>query len=153
MSTPRRLGLFLVVIGVLTVAASGYLWRGGAARRAEISAEKVMLEDSVRRVHETIVQTNLKYRAFQASLPTMPDTVQKYGGAEVMEIGQGYSKTLRRLETQERDLKLDVQALVRAGAKEHAKARATALPVAAAGAGATIIGIILTAVSRRRVVA
>lgn len=153
MSATRRIGLFIIIAGLLILATSGYFYRGDASRRAEIQDEKATLEDSVRRVHEEIVKTSLKYRGFQTSLPDMPDSTQKYAGRQVMDIGEGYNKTIRRLEFQERDIKLEISSLEREAARERATARARALPVAAAGAGASVVGIVLLALSRRRVVA
>ena len=140
-----------MITGVLVLATSGWLWRGDAARHAEIRAEKATLEDSAKRIHDELVQTNLKYRGFQASLGTMPDTVQRYGGKKYMAIGEGYRKTVRKLEFKERDVTLEIKALDREATRARQQARSRALPAAVAGASATVIGAILMVVSRRRV--
>ena len=143
--------MFLSITGLLILATSGYLWRGDAVRRAEIRAERTVLADSAVRLHDEIVKTSLRSRAFQQSLPDMPDSVQRYGGRQTMEIGTGYNKTIRKLEMKERDVKLDLNALDREARRERARARATALPVAVAGAAATALGGVLMLISRRRV--
>lgn len=143
--------MFLGITGLLILAASGYLWRGDAARRAEIRAEKAALEDSASRVHAVLVKTSLEMRAFQNSLSSMPDTVQRFGGRQIMDIGQGYNKVIRKLEFQERDIKIEIAALDREAERDRKRARATALPVALAGASATVVGGILIMLSRRRV--
>ena len=149
MSARRRIGMFISFTGLVLLAASGWLWRGDASRRAEIRAEKAVLEDSVARVHDRLVQTNLKYRAFQESLPEMPDSVQRYGGVQVMEIGSGYFKTIRTLEIRERDIKLEIKALERESTREREQARERAVPVAAAGGAAAIVGVFLMLSGRR----
>jgi hypothetical protein len=147
----RRIGLFLAITGLLILGASGYLARGDAARRAEIRAEQAALADSATRVHDELVKTSLKMRAFQSSLSSMPDTVRRFGGREVMDIGQGYNKTIRKLEFKERDIKIEIAALEREVERDRQRARGTALPVAVAGACATVAGGILIIASRRRV--
>jgi hypothetical protein len=151
MTARRRIGMFLAVAGLLALAASGYLWRGNAGRRAEIRAEQAALEDSATRVHDELVQTSLKMRAFQQSLSSMPDTVQRYGGRQVMDIGQGYNKAIRKLEWRERDIKIEIAALEREAERDRKRAGTAALPVAVAGASAAIVGGLLIMVSRRRV--
>ena len=145
--------MFLTIAGLLGLATSGYFYRGDATRRAEVRDETATLEDSVRRVHDEIVKTNLKYRAFQSSLPDMPDTAQKYAGREIMDIGESYNKKLRKLEFLERDINLEIKSLEREAVRERASARGRALPVAAAGAAASILGVILMVLPRRRVAA
>jgi Flp pilus assembly protein TadB len=149
----RRMGLFLAVAGLVLLATSGYLWRGDAARRAEIRQETAALEDSARRLREEYSETSLKYRAFQQSLPDMPDTMQRYGGRLIMDISSGYNKALRKLHFRERDVRLEITARQRAEAKERARAQAVSLPVAAAGAASLVLGLILLLASRRRVAA
>ena len=140
-----------MITGVLVLAASGYLWRGDSSRRAEIESDRAALADSATRIHEELVQANLRYRGYQSSLATMPDTVKRYGGKKYMSVGEGFRKNVRKLEFKERDVTLEIKALDREATRERERARSTALPVAIAGASATVVGAILMAVSRRRV--
>ena len=151
MAARKRIGMFLLATGLLLLAVSGVLWRGDVSRRGEIRAGQAAIEDSLGLVHDELVQTSLRYRGFQSSLSSMPDTVQRYGGKKTMEIASGYSKTIHKLEMIERDLKLQITALKREAERERAKARERTVPAAAGGAAATVVGALLIFVSRRRV--
>ena len=151
MNNRRRIGLFLVIGGVLLLGASGWLWRGDPAGRAAREATRVALEDSSSRMKAVQSDLELKKRGFQNSLPEMPDTVQRYGGAKVMEILGGYTRRIYLLEMKQRDLKVEIKAIEREMAGERAAARAKALPAAAAGAVCLVIGAVLAAMPGRRV--
>ena len=140
-----------MITGVVVLAASGYLWRGDASRRSDIETQRAALADSARRIHDELMQASLRYRGYQASLATMPDTVRRYGGKKYMDVGEGFRKNVRKLEFKERDVTLEMKALDREAAREREQARSRALPAAIAGASATVIGAILMATSRRRV--
>jgi hypothetical protein len=143
MTGRKRLGMFLAVAGLLLLATAGFFWRGDAGRRAEIKAELATLADSADRVHDRVEATNLKFRGFRESQASMPDSVKRHGGAIVMEITQGYNKTIRKLELSERDIRLEMSALKREAARERAQARVRAIPVAGGGLVALLIGAIL----------
>lgn len=151
MSARRRIGLFLLVGGFLLLGASGWFWRGDASRRADLVARKVALEDSAGRLRERITDLSLKKRGFQQSLPDMPDTVQRYGGAKIMEISGNYTRAIYSAEMKQRDVNLELKSLERERTAERSAARAKALPAAVAGAVALLVGAVLTATSGRRV--
>lgn len=150
MNTRRKLGLFLLVGGLLVVGASGYLWRGDTGRRAEIRAEMTALEDSADRLHDRLVQTSLKYRAFQSTLSEVPDSIRRYGARQTMDIGNNYHKTIRKLDLDERDVRLKIRALERERNRERARAGNRAAVLAVAGAAAALGGALML-ISRRGV--
>ncbi|HEX6790774.1 MAG TPA: hypothetical protein VF247_05635 [Candidatus Krumholzibacteria bacterium] len=151
MSARRRIGLFLLIGGILLLGASGWFWRGDPAARAAAAAKRTVLEDSASHLKAMITDNELKKRGFQNSLPDMPDTVQKYGGARTMEILGNYTRRGYMYEIRQRDVKLELKAIDRESVRERAAARAKALPAALAGAASVLIGAVLTATSGRRV--
>ncbi len=151
MTGRKKIGLFLVVAGVLLLAASGFLWRRQAPELNKLQAKKVTLEDSLTRVHAELVKTSLKSRALQESKATIPDTVKVAGAGQMMNLGNVYNKVIRKAEFTERDLKIDIAALERKMVATRNEARSTALPAAAGGAAALVIGLFLSALPQRRV--
>lgn len=151
MTGRKRLARFLLIAGVLLLATGGFFWRGDAGRRGEIVTETAALEDSVKRINQRLQAINLKYRGFRESTSSIPDSVRRHGGAISMEISQGYNKAIRRLEMSERDINLEIAALKRESTAERAIARDRAIPAAAGGAIALLIGAILFMLPARRV--
>ena len=151
MTGRKRLGVFLLIAGVLLLATGGVFWRGDAGRRGEIVTQTAALEDSMERINQRLQATNLKFRGFRESQSSVPDSVKRHGGAITMEITQGYNKTIRKLEMSERDVKLEIAALKRESTAERALARDRAIPAAAGGAVALVLGAILFLMAARRV--
>ena len=151
MTGRKKIGVFLVVAGALLLVASGLLWRRHAPDLQKFQTQKTALEDSMTRVHAELVKTSLKARALQESQTQIPDTTKVAGAGQMMKLGNEYNKVIRRLEFTERDIKIDIASIDRKVASKRDEARATALPVAAGGAAALLIGIILSALPSRRV--
>ena len=151
MTGRKKIGLFLVVAGALLLVASGLLWRRHAPELQKLTTQKAALEDSMTRVHAELVQTSLKARALQESQTQIPDTMKVVGAGQMMKLGNEYNKVIRRLEFTERDLKIDIAAIDRKTASRRTEARATALPAAAGGGAALLLGLVLTALPSRRV--
>jgi hypothetical protein len=151
MTGRRKIGLFLVVAGVALLAASGILYRKSAPALAQIAAGKATFEDSLKRVHEHLVQTSLKARGLQESESQIPDTLKVYGAGKMMELSNSYNKTIRKLEMTERDINLEISSLKRDAERERAASKARTLPVAGGGAAVLLLGLILTALPNRRV--
>jgi hypothetical protein len=151
MSGPRVIGVFLVVAGVALLGVSGLRWREGRPELARIGATSAVMEDSLKHVHDRLVQESLKSRALQESQTTIPDTLRVYGAGKMMEMGNIYNKNIRKFEMNERDVKLELASLKRDAERVRATAKQRALRVGAAGAAAFVIGIILTALPKRRV--
>jgi hypothetical protein len=147
----KRFGLFLVVAGVLVLAASGVLWRRSAPNIERMRAESAALQDSVKIVHAELVHQSLLQQGLSASMQTAPDSVRRYGAGKMMETSTGYNKAIRKLEMRERDINLDIASLRRDSERELAHARNRALPVAAGGAAALLAGLLLAAIPGRRV--
>ena len=151
MTGRKKIGLFLVVAGALLLVASGLLWRRTAPEMQKLSAQQAVLEDSMARVHDRLVKTSLKARALQESQSQIPDTLKITGAGQMMAQGEVYNKIIRKAEFTERDIKIEIAAIERKKVKARNTARATALPAAAAGAAALLIGLVLTAIPSRRV--
>jgi hypothetical protein len=151
MTGKKRIGLFLVVAGLGLFALAGNRWRGDADLRARTAVKMAALDDSARSVHETLVKVSLQSKALQNSYATMPDTLRRYGAGKLMEIQGGYNKTIRKLEFEERDLKVDMATVRREAERERASARARAIPVAAAAIVALMAGTMLILIPVRRV--
>jgi hypothetical protein len=77
--------------------------------------------------------------------------VRRHGGVKIMEITQGFNKVIRKLEMTERDIKLEIASLGRESKQERQQARSRALPAAAGGLAALVIGILLIFLPNRRV--
>jgi hypothetical protein len=151
MTGRKKIGVFLVVAGILVLAASGLEWRKHAPALAQIHTDSAVLEDSVKRVHARLVQQSLLQQGLQASQATLPDSVRRYGAGQMMQVSSEYNKAIRRLDMQERDIRLEIASLKRDATREHADAKKRTLPVAAAGAAIVLVGIVLTAIPGRRV--
>ena len=151
MTGRKKIGLFLVVAGALLLVSSGFLWRRHAPQVQKLTAQKVSLEDSLTRVHALLVKTSLKSRALQESQTQIPDTLKITGAGQMMAQGQVYNKVIRKAEFTERDIKIEIASIERKMMAERKTARATALPAAAGGAAALLIGLVLTALPGRRV--
>lgn len=151
MNVRRKLGIFLIVAGVLTGAASGLVWRQHAPELARIHADNATFEDSLQRVHKELVHTSLLLRGLKESEPSLPDTVRRYGAGKMMELTTGYNKHIRKLDMTERDIKLEIASLKRDSAREVELARKRTIPLAAAGLAALVIGLVLAAIPARRV--
>jgi hypothetical protein len=141
----------MMVAGILVLAASGVLWRQHTPGMAQIHTDSAMLEDSVKRVHARLVHQSLLLQGLEASQATLPDTVRRYGAGQMMQVSSEYNKAIRKYDMQERDIKLEIASLKRDALREHADAKKRALPVAAAGAGLVLLGIVLSAIPGRRV--
>jgi ribosomal protein S1 len=148
MTGRKRLGTFILIGGIVFLAAAGVLWRGDAGRRSEMAAEATALQDSAKNINRQVQAVNLKYRAFRETQSQAPDSVRQ-DGVEQMAIGQSYNKTIRKLEMAERDVRLQVSALKRKTTEERAEARRRAIPAAAAGGAALLLGSILLLSGRR----
>ena len=153
MTHRKRIGLFLLLVGLGLVALAGVRWRGDTALRAELSARTTVLEDSARGVHQELIEVSLKNKAVQSSYAEMPDTMRRYGLNKLMDITGGYNKTIRKLEFQERDLKVDIAAVRRRSERERADARARSIPLAVAGVVALMAGVVVALVPARGVAA
>jgi len=151
MTGRKKIGLFLVVAGVLLLAASGFLWRRHAPELGKLQAEKAAFEDSLTRVHARLVKASLKARALEESKSQIPDTLKVTGAGQMMNLGNTYNKIIRKLEFTERDITIDIAAIERKTAQTRTAARAAAIPAAAGGAVALVIGLVLTALPGRRV--
>jgi hypothetical protein len=149
MTGRRRLGFFFVAAGVLVLGASGVVWRMHAPDIGRMRADTALLEDSLTRVHGRLTHESILSRGLEASNP--PDTVARYGGGKMLQLGNEYNKAIKRYEMQERDIKLEMASLRRDAEKEHQDARSQTLPVAGAGAALLLAGIILSAIPGRRV--
>ena len=140
-----------MVAGLVCLVASGILWRRHAPQLAEIEANSVALADSSRRVHDELVHQSLLLKGLTNSVSSLPDTVKRYGAGKMMETTTAYDKAIRKLEMTERDIRIDMAALKRDRESERRSARNSALPCAAAGIAAFLIGLVLTAFPSRRV--
>lgn len=151
MTGRKRIGLFFIVAGILLLAASGLMWRKGAPEAAKIAASSAALEDSLKHVHESLVQTSLKLRGLMESESTIPDTVKVFGAGKMMAQGQSYNKAIMKLEMSETDIKLQIASLKRDAERTRVATKQRTVPLAGAGAAALLIGIVLTALPNRRV--
>jgi hypothetical protein len=151
MNWRKRIGLVLLLTGVVLVVMAGFSWRQTAPRGNEIATQRAALEDSARAVHNRLMENSLKLQGFRNSQSAIPDTLRRFGGNKLMEISAGYNKIIRKLEMQERDIKLQISALSRESERNRAHTRATVTPVAAAGLVALVAGVVLVLIPRRGV--
>jgi hypothetical protein len=145
------MGIFLVVAGILLLAASGMLWRRSAPNLAKMAATSATFEDSLKRVHAKLIHESLNARALTESQSSIPDTLKMYGAGKMMEMSNVHNKNIRKFEMQERDIKLELTSLKRDSEREREAARARVLPLGAAAVVALLAGIVLTALPARRV--
>jgi hypothetical protein len=151
MTGRKRIGLFLVVAGVVLLAGSGVLFRRSSPQLAKIAADRATMEDSLKNVRKRLVDVSLKARGLNESEATIPDSVKVYGAGQMMALQNSYNKQIRKLEGMERDVKIEIASLDRDAAQVHAAAKQKTLPLAAGGGAILMVGIILTALPSRRV--
>jgi hypothetical protein len=151
MTGRKRIGLFLVVAGLVVLAGSGILFRKGAPELAKIAADRATMEDSLKNVRKRLVDVSLKSRGLNESEKTIPDSVRVYGAGQMMALQNSYNKQIRKLEGMERDVKIEIASLDRDAAQAHAAAKQKTLPLAAGGGALLIVGFILTGLASRRV--
>ncbi len=151
MTGRKRIALFLIVAGVALLVASGFLWRRHAPGLDNLQAQKATFEDSLRRVHAELVKTSLRSRALQESQSQIPDTLKIAGAGQMMNQGNVYNKIIRKLEFTERDIKIDIAAIERKMVQTRTEARRTAIPAAAGGVVALVLGLVLATLPSRRV--
>ena len=151
MTGRKRIGFFLIVIGIMTLATAGVFWRKSAPALAKIVTERTAWEDSLKGVHAQLMQQSLKARGLQESEKSIPDTLKVYGAGKMMELQNSYNKTIRNLERMERDINLEISSLSRDEVRERAASKERALPLAGGGAAALLIGVVLIALPTRRV--
>lgn len=140
-----------MVVGLGLFLLAGVRWRGDADWQARNAAKLAALEDSARNIHEALMEVSLKSKALQSSYSTMPDTVRRYGAGKLMEIQGGYNKTMRKLDFQQRDLKVDMATVRREADRERASARARAIPLAVVAIVSLLTGIVLVLIPSPRV--
>jgi hypothetical protein len=148
MSAPRRIGIFLLVAGLLVLAGSGVIWRKHTSEMVKLHADHATLEDSLKALRKKRIRLSLMARGVNES--PVPDSVRAYGAGKMMDITTGYNKAVRTLHFKERDIKLEIASVERDTERALGKARTQTLPVAGAGAALLVTGIVLTVSARRR---
>jgi hypothetical protein len=99
----KRLGTALIILGVAALIPTGAItWkdtkrsRGFDEKVAELTTQRAGVRDQLR-------ATNLEYRGYQRSIPSMPDSTRKQVSGQIMEAYRNYNKKIRLLENQERE--------------------------------------------------
>jgi hypothetical protein len=148
MANRRGIGILVAALGGLLVAAGLALWARSAPERAHLDETRAALEDSARVLREDIIQTSLRYQAFNKSVPTLPDTMRMYAGGVLMKQGDEYAKKIRLLEMKERDVNFQLRWAQRRARETKKGALLLAAPLGAAGLVALIAGLVLARTAR-----
>ncbi len=156
MPAPMKRSPLTIAAGVLALAGLASLglaaaaWIRGGQPIDEWTAKMAAHKSEHKAARVELSQVNLRYQAFQKSLPAVPDSIRKVTGGEIRDEGRKYEKQIHKLEMTSRDLELDMIRDQRKLAEATAARKESALPYTAAGAGAWACAAILAVASRRR---
>jgi len=150
MGKRRGIGILMAAIGGLLIAASGIFWSRQAPELGRLTDTHAALKDSVDGIHAEIVEASVKQRGFQGSISSIPDSLRKSAGKQIMDVGAGYNKQIRNLEMRERDLSLKITAIGRRVEKAKARAVTTSVPLGISGVLVFVTGLALARASRSR---
>lgn len=99
----KNLGTVLIIVGIVAlIPAGGIAWKDSARSRSfdkkikELTGQRAELRDELR-------STNLEYRGYQNSIPTMPDSTKKEQSGKIMATYRDYNKKIRVLEMKEKE--------------------------------------------------
>ena len=138
------------MVGVVLIAGSGMIWSRGTRELKPLAETRAVLEDSLGVLRAEYRRTSTRSMAFRQSMPSMPDSVRRYGGKKLMEISSGYTKQLRTLKTKERDINLRISGTrLRADAIKR-RAVSSSTPVAVAGLVTLVAGLVAARTARSR---
>jgi hypothetical protein len=146
----RLAALVLALAGAGLLAWAAVVWSRGSDAVEVWRARQTEKEAEIRSTWAELQQVNLRFQAFQKSIPAVPDSVRKASGTMLRDQGREYEKVIRKLEFAERDLKLEITNCERKQAKAAAERKARTLPIAAGGAGAWVCAALVAIVSRPR---
>jgi hypothetical protein len=133
----------ITMVGVVLIAGSAMIWSRQTHGLKQLADTRAVLQDSLGVLQADSRRTNERFLAFQQSFPSMPDSVRRYGGKKLMEVGTGYTKRLRTLATRERDVKLKISGTRLRAEGVKRRAMASALPVGVAGLVVLITGVVV----------
>jgi hypothetical protein len=150
MNRKRTFGLILVALGLALVVAGAVAWTRASAETSRLRAQKVVLEDSLRSIRETAIENNLRHKALEMSIAQLPESVRVYGGGQIIQQSKEYSKKSHILEVQDRNVRLEMNAVERRAERARGRAVSTSTPLAAGGLVLLVAGLMVLRVSRAR---
>lgn len=140
----------IAALGLVLIAAGVLAWSRGVTGLAALEDKRVALEDSAAALRAEFQRTNLLYKGFQESIPSLPDSVRRFGTGKNMEEATRYTKKLRILGFQERDVKLEITAAGRRVEEMKSRALKSSAPLAGSGLAFFIAGLVIARAPRRR---
>jgi len=140
----------LALAGLALLGLAAAAWMRGSQPIDEWTTKLATHKSEHKAARTELAEVNLRYQAFQKTLPAVPDSVRKATGASIREEGRKYEKHVHKLEMASRDLELDMIRDERKIAEATAARKQRSLPFAAAGAGAWACAAVVTVATRRR---
>lgn len=140
----------LALAGLALLGLAAAAWIRGSQPIDEWTTKMAAHKSEHKEARVELSQVNLRYQAFQKSLPAVPDSIRKVTGGAIRDEGRKYEKQIHKLEMTSRDLELDMIRDQRKLAEATAARKASTLPFAATGAGAWVCAAVLAIASRRR---
>ncbi len=146
----RLVGLALALVGAGLLVWAASVWSRGTQSVEQWRVRQGEGEAELRSTWAELHEVNLRYQAFQRSIPSIPDSLRATSGVALREQGRSYEKTIHKLEFAERDIKLAISDAERKEARASAERKARTLPIAAAGAAVWVCAALFAMVSRPR---
>ena len=140
----------MAVVGAVLITGSAVIWSRQTRELKELAATRVALEDSLGVLQAETRRTSERFMGFQKSMPSIPDSLRRYAGNKVMEVGSGYSKKLRMLGSRERDVKLKISRTHLRADAVRKRAASSSLPVGIAGLAVLIAGLVVARTANAR---
>ena len=100
----RILAKILIVLGILALVAAGMTASRDIGAMKEHNATVAELTEKRAELRATAHEVKLEYRAYQQSVPTMPDTLRMATGAEITKKLNNYSKQVAAMTGEDREL-------------------------------------------------
>ncbi|MCI0452460.1 MAG: hypothetical protein L0Z51_08745 [Candidatus Latescibacteria bacterium] len=146
----RLAALALALAGAGLLAWAALVWSRGDQTVEQWRARQTEKETELRSTWAELHAVNLRYQAFQRSIPAVPDSIRATSGVQLREQERSYEKAIRKLEFTERDIKLEITNCERKQARATAERNARTLPFAATGAGASVCAAVIAILARPR---
>lgn len=140
----------LALAGLALLACAGAVWIRAGRTVDTWTAKRATHESEIKETRAQLVTVNLRYQAFQKSLPAVPDSIRKSSGGMLREEQRMHEKSIKKLKNAEQDLELDLIRDKRKQTEAAAERKRRMLPFAVAGASAWLGTALLAMVSRGR---
>lgn len=97
-------GKVLVVLGIAAVLPAGFVVVRDMSKAREHDTNIANMTEERTELRENLHKLGLEYRGYQQSIPSIPDSIRKATSGQILAEGREYSKRIRVMEQQNREL-------------------------------------------------